>query len=238
MDIQNQKNNSFIKLYNKSYRLSAAIFSIANLIDDREELRTKIKKLSLDIVSLSVRLKDTPFFDAKKIISEIEKNSLELMSMLDISAITGMVSKMNAKIIKDEFESFINEITDFASGLDVSKNIGVEELIKERGEEIEFFQNKQINERNLLPKKNEFNSETKGVVSSQLKNGNGQTRKLTRKVNIYEFIKRHNNVTIKDIVPHIVGCSEKTIQRELVDLINEGKITKHGERRWTRYSVI
>jgi len=54
---------------------------------------------------------------------------------------------------------------------------------------------------------------------------------------ILDFIKGHNDVSIKDIVPNITGCSEKTVQRELISLIKEGKIKKIGERRWSKYSI-
>jgi len=70
-----------------------------------------------------------------------------------------------------------------------------------------------------------------------IKNGNGHKRKDTRKNMILEFIKGHNNASIKDIVPNITGCSEKTVQRELIALISENKIKKVGERRWSRYFV-
>ncbi len=103
MNIQKEKNKDFLVVYNKSYRLAAAVFAVAGMMDDGEELKNKIKNISLEIVSLSVKLKDTSFFEAKKIISEIEKDTLLLMSILDISAIAGMISKMNAQIIKEEF---------------------------------------------------------------------------------------------------------------------------------------
>jgi predicted HTH transcriptional regulator len=70
------------------------------------------------------------------------------------------------------------------------------------------------------------------------RNGNGHKRKDLRKNVVLEFIKGHTDVSIKDILPNINGCSEKTIQRELVSLINEKKIKKIGERRWSRYSIV
>src|SRR5689334_13230671 len=102
-----QKNPDFTNLYNKSCRLAAAVFMISNVMDENEELRTKIKKLALDLVSMSVNLKDIVFSDAKKLIGDIEKNSLELISMLDIASLSGLISPMNGKIIKDEFQDFI-----------------------------------------------------------------------------------------------------------------------------------
>ena len=36
-----QKNTDFINIYNRSYRLAAAVFMISNVMDQNEELRTK-----------------------------------------------------------------------------------------------------------------------------------------------------------------------------------------------------
>lgn len=242
MDTTIQKNNGFMSLYNKSYRLSAAVFAVSNVMDENEEIRNRIKKLSLEIVSMSVRLKDANFYDTKRQIGEIEKNSLELMSMLDISSIAGMISKMNAKIIKEEFESFIKELNNFSLGLNSNNNIKVEDILKnstnteninpsisESSETLKITQTTS-SQNNFDKVENKTN--TNGV------NGNGHKRKETRKMNILNFIKSHDNITIKDIVPHIIGCSEKTVQRELISLINEGKIKKTGERRWTRYRAL
>ncbi len=43
--------------------------------------------------------------------------------------------------------------------------------------------------------------------------------------------------TIKDISEVITDVSEKTIQRELNDLIKKGQVIREGERRWSRYSL-
>lgn len=44
-------------------------------------------------------------------------------------------------------------------------------------------------------------------------------------------------ISIKDISEKIVGCSEKTIQRELNALVDAKKITRIGEKRWSRYTL-
>jgi hypothetical protein len=237
-----QKNISFVNIYNKSYRLAAAVFMISNIMDQNEELRTKIKILSLELVSMSVNLKDTSFDYAKKLTENIEKNSLELMSMLDIASIAGLISKMNADILKEEFQSFILELRKFTEKFEDQKNLSVRGI---------FEQVQDLNNDNGLEKTNSAynvkdnllygggvkNMQTNGRENGEGK-GNGHKRKDLRKNTILEFIKGHNNVSIKDIVPNITGCSEKTVQRELISLINEGKIKKIGERRWSKYSII
>ena len=56
---------------------------------------------------------------------------------------------------------------------------------------------------------------------------------------ILAFVRNNKGVSIKDIRqladPAIRGCSEKTIQRELGELIRRGLIKKVGERRWSQY---
>lgn len=52
---------------------------------------------------------------------------------------------------------------------------------------------------------------------------------------ILEFIRAHKRSSIKEIAAVVKGCSEKTIQRELMELIRQGLIRKEGERRWSVY---
>ncbi len=52
---------------------------------------------------------------------------------------------------------------------------------------------------------------------------------------IVEYLKHNKVLTIKDVSSFIKGCSEKTIQRDLVDLIQKGVLKKVGERRWSKY---
>jgi hypothetical protein len=52
---------------------------------------------------------------------------------------------------------------------------------------------------------------------------------------ILDFIKKNKRSSIKDIAVVVKGCSEKTIQRELMELIRLGLVRKEGERRWSVY---
>lgn len=237
-----EKNNDFLNIYAKSHRLAAAVFMVSNVIDKNEELKTKIKSLSLELVSMTVKLKDIDFLDVKKLITDIEKNSLELMSMLDIACASDLISKMNATLIKSEFQSFILELNKFSETFESNKNVSVRGV---------FEENIELNIENNLEKRSVTNNylnggaqnavyknEPKNLSINGPKNNNGHKRKDLRKNTIMDFIKGHNNVSIKDIAANITGCSEKTVQRELISLIEEAKIKKTGERRWSKYSIV
>jgi predicted HTH transcriptional regulator len=62
-------------------------------------------------------------------------------------------------------------------------------------------------------------------------------KKNKRQSIIISLLKRKKEVMIKDITETITDCSEKTIQRELAALVDEGILKKEGERRWTRYML-
>jgi hypothetical protein len=228
-----QKNNDFLNVYTKSYRLAAAVFLISNVIDHNDELKTIVKNLSLSLVSVAVDLKDVNSLDTNKSITNLEKISLELMSMLDIASVSNLISKMNGSILKEEFQAFILELGKFSEKFETDKNISVKGLFG--GSSVSGIE--KINGMNRDAANNVYRDEQKNYAGNGAKNGNGYKRKDLRKNTILDFIKGHNLVSIKDIAANITGCSEKTVQRELISLIEERKIKKIGERRWSRYSI-
>lgn len=54
---------------------------------------------------------------------------------------------------------------------------------------------------------------------------------------ILALIKQKPEIAVKDITKSISGVSEKTIQRELLAMVAEGILEKHGERRWSTYGI-
>lgn len=60
----------------------------------------------------------------------------------------------------------------------------------------------------------------------------------SRRERVLNVIRDKGEVTIKDISENIKDCSEKTIQRELTDLIKDNIIMREGDRRWSKYKLI
>ena len=58
-----------------------------------------------------------------------------------------------------------------------------------------------------------------------------------RKVIITRLLSKKGGLNIKDFSQAIRGCSEKTIQRELLAMVASGVLKKEGERRWSTYSL-
>jgi hypothetical protein len=56
-----------------------------------------------------------------------------------------------------------------------------------------------------------------------------------RTFKILEIIRQNKGISIKGISAIVRDCSEKTIQRELGTLIDQGLVIREGERRWSIY---
>jgi len=56
-----------------------------------------------------------------------------------------------------------------------------------------------------------------------------------RKERISVVLRAQPGASIKDISDTIKDCSEKTIQRELNDMIRDGFVVRKGEKRWSKY---
>lgn len=72
-----------------------------------------------------------------------------------------------------------------------------------------------------------------GVQKSEAASGALSDRQLV----ILKEIRLKGQLTIRDLVDKITGCSEKTIQRDLLALVENGVLKKEGERRWSKYSI-
>ena len=60
---------------------------------------------------------------------------------------------------------------------------------------------------------------------------------VDRTVRIKTVLEAKSEATIKDIAEIITDVGEKTIQRDLNNMIEKGQVVRQGERRWSKYSL-
>jgi hypothetical protein len=88
----------------------------------------------------------------------------------------------------------------------------------------------------LASKQSTEKSFTRFLNQSPIKPVSGEDKKERRDA-IMRTIRSKGQVTIKDISENIRGCSEKTIQRDLQELIQHGVLIREGEKRWAVYKL-
>ncbi|MEK9185235.1 MAG: DeoR family transcriptional regulator [Patescibacteria group bacterium] len=216
--------NNFIDLYKRTERLSSAVFLVSNTIFDSDELKTKIKYLAINLISCCLAIKDNITAEKIGLVSEMESVLMEIASLLDIASVSGLVSSMNASILKQEFDLLaknLNKLREYCNDKsDISKGFFAESDYKIPNRFFPMEEDKKLIREAYGIEKNKSN------------------KKVFREKTIIEIIKTKGKVNIKDISKLIKGCSEKTIQRKLISLVKNGILKKEGERRWSRYSLI
>lgn len=207
-------------IYKKSERLAKAIHLIAPAFKDIKALRDRIHRLSVDLVDASI----LPPAAAKEALS---RELLALSSVLSMARTAGMLSSMNADIILRETHHLLQEIAGYEDPRLMLEDVpSLASLAKASPER----------PRSAPPTRLGAVSEP---VRKPVLNGHSQDKKDKngRRDSILSIVRAKGPVEIKDISTLIRDVSEKTIQRELQVLIDEGKVKRTGERRWTRYAI-
>ncbi len=88
----------------------------------------------------------------------------------------------------------------------------------------------------VVPAVDSHKIEHKSIQQSSIKPISGEDKKERRDA-IMKTIRSKGQVTIRDISKNIHGCSEKTIQRDLQELIQHGVLIREGEKRWAVYKL-
>lgn len=216
-----------VYLYKKSERLAKAIHLIAPAFKNAPALRERLEDVAIGLIDAAV-LQPA---EAREYLSQ---DLLTLSSVLSIARTSGILSAMNADLISREAHNLLREVASYEEPhlfLDDAPTLAMlsKEIHAQTGRPV-------LNQlpapvappvRKEVVRKNQPTS-SKGHLSD--KAGNRQEA-------ILSILKSKGPSYIKDISSVIRDVSEKTIQRELQALVEAGKVTRTGERRWTTYAL-
>ena len=235
----------------KTEKLVTALYMVTDCMETEDALKDKLRLLGVDLLSHIYKL-STLLPTEKHIQIGVSLNYIyEILSFIEISNTIGYISDMNTGILKKEFHILADELKahlpkemhfpftldekmfqvskDFlkTSTLSFNNNLNLSAQTGKRTNNMSFINNKTNNH----------------VLYKTLETVDYKKLKLERSEKIISIIKDKassldGGASIKDISGSFIDCSEKTIQRELNDLIEKGQIKKIGNKRWSRYSVV
>jgi hypothetical protein len=155
-----------------------------------------------------------------------------LLSLVRLSATQGYIRPENTRILAAEYEDMVRKIAaeNHPSPFVTSQDFVIEEaaMRSQLNSPLSPLPERTAAANQSSPIKDNNKGHKKDTASAV----KGQNERATI---IYDFVKSHSGVSIKDIAAVVVGCSEKTIQRELAALIRQGLIQRKGEKRWSVY---
>jgi hypothetical protein len=233
-----EKDGTFLFVYKKTEKISAAIYLITNFFSDTEPMKWALRQRTTDLLSFIVTYKNESDMERVEFINNAKNKILELVSFLEIASLATLMSTMNFSILRDEFlhvlktiETFLNIQTDTTNKYLLPKS---------------FFDLSRANtsDRHTVPVTSGYAvgqgvpHSYSGIKDTSLLKDNTVFKRSNRQNIILGLFKKKNELTIKDIAQVIKDCSEKTIQRELISFIGAGVLKKTGERRWSKYSLV
>jgi DNA-binding HxlR family transcriptional regulator len=217
------KDENFVFIYKKTEKLATALYMVTNLFADVEPMKWTLRTKVSNLLSFIIGFKDILTLKDDEFSHEVKTKVLEIVSLLEIASRSGLVSNMNFSILKTEFMNMVNFLSESKKG-----------RVHHGDLEENFFKPSQSivkPQPRIYSVVHQVESKGQPVVLD--------THKRTNRQNIIiNLLKKNKEISINDVSEVISDCSEKTIQRELISLIDMGLVKKTGERRWSKYSLV
>ena len=213
--------------FKKTEKIVSAIYLVTSLLKDNEPMKWELREGGMSLLSILMTLNGPESVDKNRLLQSFFTSSIQMISFLNISFVSGLVSEMNSSILVHEITSLVdylkhNSISQaHPSGFIISDSFFAVDHSAPSSQD-------SFKGHITAPKPNQTNKTNDVMIKD---------KKDTRKNAIVSLLKKDSKLTIKDFVKVIADCSEKTIQRELIDLVEKGIVKKEGERRWSTYSL-
>lgn len=209
----------------KAEKLASALYTVTGFIPQEDPLRTCLRSCAVELVSASA---DPAHAGGLRHADGFAARCLEIGSALSLAQRSGFVSSMNSRILCDEY-------ADLASF--VKRH---QERVFGGGEAVEVGERLALE---LARAPAPFALASAGHTKATLTLRNAPVKRTRnshkghsdRKDTILRLLDKKDKITIKDAMNTVEGCSEKTIQRELISLVESGVLVREGARRWSTY---
>lgn len=249
-------NKNLVETMDKSLALSAkragniatAIYIVSNILPANEPLQNELRKASLSLLSIANDIAGRKGESYDRQTAEINTVIKKIISYLEVGVTMFLVSEMNFRILRLElmalggsYESRRDGLFEIESLLKSESHKGQEILTEEKSPKPERIIKRTENDKGHLKKPlmiNVLNKQLAPTFGSKSFIKDKSTDSENRKEKILNNLKNKDKKTIGDIKNDFPDVSFKTIQRDLQSLMDEGKIERIGERRWSMYRVL
>jgi len=202
----------------KTERLISALYMVTDLINSDDPLKWQMRKTGVVLLTEIGKLAELSPVDKKKVLHSANEAAAEVLSLLEVSANAGLISRMNYTLLKKEFantplllERAGKTESPKYKGQTQGHSIGQEKIIKDKVIILPIRQN--------------------SILQDKIK-------KDVRKAQITKFFANGKEFSFSEVSATFRDYSAKMIQRDLNELIKKGVLKKIGNKRWSRYSLI
>lgn len=225
------KDDKYLSL--KVQKLTQAIYLVTSLITDNEPIKWRLREEALDILSdmtLNNGHHISPLYKLPGLETVLLKVN-HLLNFIEVSLAANFISEMNLALLKREYLTLRQILEDKVK----ENNVG--HLLELSSENQSFLTSHETSQPPSVSNRHNLTGSkpTEYLKINRLPHKSRDIAKDSRRAIIINFLKGKDWTSIKDIIEAVEGCSAKTIQRELADLVQKGILKKRGDRRWSRY---
>ena len=233
-------------IFKKTEKITAAIYLVSGLLKDDEPMKWELRDHGMELMSSSFMASSNVPGDKSSVIQSLFSSALETISLLNVARISNLITEMNHKLLVHEIDNIVGMLRDrLAESAENAGYVLSEQFFRTpdmfttgfrtgaEGRGAGFAGGSNRHDSRFM------NPESRKAVKHEISDGHTSTqvKKSQRQESIINVLNGQSNLTIKDFSKVIKDCSEKTIQRELIELVDKGIVKKEGERRWSRYSL-
>lgn len=222
-DLNKKSHNN---LAEKAKRLMVATFLISEILKDTNQIKASLRSTSIDLYEEATT----------------GNGSVCINLLMRLNGYYFVLKNLN-QLPDENFEILDNECRKLIEHVEMEYRLGDNSILEllQAGKIHKGHKGHEMTDRISLSRRGDNSAFNSSVRT--LSNSNSQQDKLPNGINmrrsaILSIVRKIGTVGIKDIALTLSDISEKTIQRELVAMVNEGILRKDGDRRWSRYSVV
>lgn len=223
-------NRAAERLYGRCERIVVGIYLLTRHMPTHEPLREKIRSAGLDLFDAGLDMRDDMRSGESEAVVTFTHCIRSLVSLTRTLTAAGYLSIHNGEILVaaiDELGTFVaaSQRSSFSENITLTK----EDFIGQLTPLMSIGHSQGVKDTRERP----FAKETVTDIS-----GKGHAPSTARSQAILQVLISGREMAIKDICATLPEYSEKMVQRELALLVREGRISKSGSKRWSRYALV
>ncbi len=214
-------------IFKKTEKIISVVFYILNNTDTDKRSETHIGNIAGKahfahenaLRSLEVKLAN-----AKEVLEQFAQALIALDSTLRISNASGVITQEVLGVVTGEIDTVLRSLSPY-----ISNETSMSSMLSSQMASSAASSTTPSSAQVPAPRKAPAGSQNTAPKASPSPD---------RRTRIRTIVEAKGEASIKDISEIITDCSEKTVQREINTMIADNIIQRHGERRWSKYSIV
>jgi len=231
-------NNHSLFIFRKIEKIVTALYMVTEFFGYKEPLKWNIRRVSNIVIRDILILTKKSSSKTTKTLKDIHRGLMEVSSYVSLGHSIGLISTMNFSILNSEILKISSEVES-----EIMRHPDIKETVKQEFFDLDEKAQDSYKGHSFSVKDNNSDTKSRSVLNKSkrqnivatVSSSDASALNESRRLKIIDTIREKGRVSIKDIVFQIPKCSSKTIQRDLVKLIEDGLVLKEGDRRWSMY---